>query len=100
MELNVLSKDKLEIKLNNSTGLVEFIIQDEGFTLMEPLIEILQNDKRLKFAGYKQTHCLVNEVIIRLKCKEESVASERECFFEALQELLRKLDNLEQSIIF
>jgi DNA-directed RNA polymerase subunit L len=63
---------------------------------MEPLLDILQKDQRLSFAGYKIKHVLENEIIVRLKCKPEVVGvSEKDCFQDALRSLLNQLCRLE-----
>ena len=94
---NAFKKEKIEISTNKDTGMTEILIQDESFTLMEPLVlNILQNDERLCFAGYKPTHCLNNEVLLRLKCVEGSGDDPKDCFKDALQSLLKELNSVEE----
>lgn len=91
---NVFAKPKLSVQRNDDTGMTQIVIQDESYTIMEPLLEILQKDQRLAFAGYKIKHCLENEIIVRLKCNPEATAagiSEKDCFQEALRSLLTQL---------
>lgn len=107
---SVLEKSKITSKRNEETGMVTFLIQDESYTLMEPLIDILQADQRLLFAGYKLTHVSSREVNLKLKCNKESNESnesnvsnesnesEEVCLKEALNVLLRRLNSLDELI--
>jgi DNA-directed RNA polymerase subunit L len=75
-----------------------FVLQDESFTLMEPLIEMLQNDPRIEYTGYKMKHCLDTEVTVKIRCKSKYKGQEKESFEEALQNLLIELENVENLI--
>jgi DNA-directed RNA polymerase subunit L len=96
---DVFVKSKIEIKrTDDTTGVTSIILQDESFTLMEPLITILQNHPQLDFAGYKLKHCLDKEVIIKLKCKSKYKGQEIMVFKEALQTLLSEAGTIENFI--
>ena len=86
---SVFEKPKIVFHPKNEKGIVKVVIQDESYTLMEPLITILQADHRLMFAGYKTKHCLGNEMIVKLKSRSDS---EKEIFKDALQTLLTQLE--------
>jgi len=92
---NVFAKPKVNILPANDKGMVKIVIQDETYTIMEPLLDILQHDQRLLFAGYKNKHCLDNEMTFELKCVLGN--SERQCFQEALGTLLTRLTDIERN---
>ena len=92
---DVFVKPKINIVAQPNNGMTVITIQDETFTLMEPLLEILQADPRLKYAGYKNTHCLINEIILKLKSVEDSQVTPKDCLEEALKKLLQKLTDIE-----
>jgi DNA-directed RNA polymerase subunit L len=94
---NVFAKPKIKFGEPNENGIVEVQIQDEWYTIMEPLKEILQSDQRLIFAGYKIQHCLENEIVLRLKCKPGAGFSEKVCFQDALTTFLSQLSKVEDT---
>jgi DNA-directed RNA polymerase subunit L len=96
---DVFVKPKIEVKHSNSTtGVTSIVLQDESFTLMEPLITILQNHDKIAFAGYKLKHCLDREVVVKLKCKKNYSGEEKDVFREGLETLLCELGTVENFI--
>jgi len=91
----IFAKSKVNVGDPNENGVVQITIQDESYTVMEPVNAILQCDPRLSFAGYKIKHCLENEIIVRLKCKPEFTGAERACFQDALTTFLSQLTAVE-----
>ena len=93
---NAFKKAKIDVKVDHETGMTEILIQDESFTMMQPLvISNLQNDPRVLFAGYRATHCLNNEILLKVKCVEGCTDSAEDCFRDSLQTLLKELEEVE-----
>lgn len=95
-EKNAFQKQKIDVKVNPDTGMTEILIQDESFTLMQPLVmENLQSDPRILFAGYRTTHPLNNEILLKLKCVEGCPDAPEDCLRDSLQKLLKDLNHTE-----
>ena len=105
-------KPKFTINTDMETQVSTVEIQDETFTLLEPLIQCLQQDRRLAFVGYKNPHCLRSQTFIKMKpvsIKEEGhhlnayeVKDQNErmklILTEALQDITHRLETLRQTL--
>lgn len=99
-ETNAFKKPKIDAKENPTTGMTEFLIQDETFTLMQPLVmSYLQKDNRIMFAGYRPTHCLDTEIMLSIRCVDDCLESAEDCLRDALQNMLKDLETVEASVL-
>lgn len=83
-------------KINYDNGMTSFIIVGESYTLVEPLVFNIRNDKRVNFAGYIKEHPLENHIEIRIRTKsyDENVV----VFEEHLSKLIEILQNYKEKL--
>lgn len=76
-------------------GIVEYTITNESHSLLNPLVEALQQDDEVLFASYEEVHPLKNLATLKVLCKNRN---ENQKIIEMLENLQDNLQEIRQQV--